>query len=97
LNVPVAVATPPVIVHEVGSNTAGLSWADDSGTEVCTGIVGELDARTDGEGGGELGVADVVGATGSAAPAAGVLANEERGDAKPNQEYRSDDGKAALV
>jgi hypothetical protein len=30
---------PPAIVHEVGTNTAGSSPADDSGTEVCTGTV----------------------------------------------------------
>ena len=36
---PVAVATPPVIVQDVGTNTAGFSPADDNGTEVCTGIV----------------------------------------------------------
>jgi hypothetical protein len=49
LKVPVAVATPPVTVHEVGSRTAGLSLADDNGTEVCTGIVmlGPSDASGD--------------------------------------------------
>ncbi|HEY3923393.1 MAG TPA: hypothetical protein VGL75_02440 [Acidothermaceae bacterium] len=36
---PVAVATPPVIVHDVGTNTAGFSPADDNDTEVCTGMV----------------------------------------------------------
>jgi hypothetical protein len=39
LNVPVAVATPPVIVHDVGTNTAGFSPADDNDTEFCTGMV----------------------------------------------------------
>jgi hypothetical protein len=46
--VPVAVATPPVIVQDVGINTAGFSPADDKGTEVCTGIVieGPTDTAT---------------------------------------------------
>jgi hypothetical protein len=34
-----------VIVHDVGTNTAGSSPVDDSGTEVCTGIV--IDGPTD--------------------------------------------------
>jgi hypothetical protein len=34
-----------VIVHEVGTNTAGFSPADDRGTEVCTGSV--IDGPTD--------------------------------------------------
>jgi hypothetical protein len=43
--VPVAVATPPVIAHDVGTKTAGSSPADDNGTEVCTGSV--IDGPTD--------------------------------------------------
>jgi hypothetical protein len=43
--VPDAVATPPLIVHEVGTNTAGLSPVVDSGTEVCTGS--EVEATGD--------------------------------------------------
>lgn len=42
---PDAVATPPLIVHEVGTNTAGLSPVVDSGTEVCTGS--EVEATGD--------------------------------------------------
>lgn len=42
---PVAVATPPVIVQDVGTKTAGFSPADDNDTEVCTGIV--IDGPTD--------------------------------------------------
>jgi hypothetical protein len=80
-------------VHALGTNTAGLSPAVDSGPEVCTGIVVddadaggavntgadtdcpdtngakdedaddvEVEARTDGEQGAELGEAGVVGA-----------------------------------
>ena len=60
---PVAVATPPVIVHEVGSKTAGLSLVEDSGTEVCTGIVMlgvSAEVLATGLGGGE-GLADIGG------------------------------------
>ena len=36
---PDAVATPPLIVHEVGTSTAGFSPVDDSGTEIRSGMV----------------------------------------------------------
>lgn len=46
---PVAVATPPVIVQDVGTNTAGFSPADDNGTEASTGIV--IEGPTEAPGG----------------------------------------------
>ena len=65
-------------MHEVGTNTAGFSPVDDNGTEVCAGIVIELDGGVVGEGdgladagggvadadGGALGAGDVAGASG---------------------------------